>query len=87
MLSVKEASKLAGVSKSAIFQRIKSGKLSAKRDHSNVWIINPAELERSFGGLTSKIEENVHTSYQQDYIQNKNTDAVLIEQLNSHKSS
>jgi hypothetical protein len=47
-LSVLEAGRLAGRSKSHIFRAIKSGTLSAERDDAGSYRIDPAELARVF---------------------------------------
>lgn len=48
-VSLSEAARLAGVSKSTIFKAIKRGVLSASRDPANgQWAINVAELERVY---------------------------------------
>jgi hypothetical protein len=47
-LTVLEAGRLAGRSKSHIFRAIKSGTLSAERDESGNYRIDPAELARVF---------------------------------------
>lgn len=47
-LTVLEAGRLVGRSKSHIFRAIKSGALSASRDDSGTWRIDRAELARVF---------------------------------------
>jgi excisionase family DNA binding protein len=47
-VTVLEAGRLVGRSKSHIFRAIKSGTLSAERDNAGTWRINRAELARVF---------------------------------------
>ena len=47
-LTVLEAGRLVGRSKSHIFRAIKSGSLSAQRDDAGIWRIDQAELARVF---------------------------------------
>jgi len=48
MLSLSEAAKLSGQSKSAIWRAVNSGRLSATRTYSSDYQIDPAELHRAF---------------------------------------
>ena len=78
MLSVKEASELVGRTKSALNQKIKSGKLSATRDSNGYWCIDPAELERVYGKLTTKPQEELSSTTQESTVSNNQQ---LVEQL------
>lgn len=48
MLTLAEAAKKTGLTRSAIFKAIKSGKLSAKKDEQGHFQIDPAELFRVY---------------------------------------
>jgi len=48
MLSLSEAARVAGQSKSAIWRAVNSGRLSATRTYAGDYQINPAELHRVF---------------------------------------
>ena len=65
MFSVKEAADLVGRTKSALNQKIKLGKLSATRDSNGHWKIDPSELERVFGKLTTSKQVKISDSNHQ----------------------
>ena len=48
MYSLRDAAIAVGMSKPAIFKAIKSGKISASKDHNGHWYIQPAELHRVY---------------------------------------
>jgi excisionase family DNA binding protein len=48
MLSLSEAAKVAGQSKSTIWRAVNSGRLSATRTYTGDYRIDPAELHRVF---------------------------------------
>lgn len=48
-LSLSQAAKLTGKSKSTINRAVKTGKLSATRNNDGSYSIDPAELSRAFG--------------------------------------
>jgi hypothetical protein len=48
MLSIRDAARQAGVSRSAIFRAIRSGKISAPRKENGDYAIDPSELFRVF---------------------------------------
>src|SRR4051812_42573332 len=48
MLSIRDAARQAGVSRSAIFRAIRSGKISAPRRENGDYAIDPSELFRGF---------------------------------------
>src|SRR4051794_19986258 len=48
VLSIRDAAKEAGVSRSAIFRAIRSGRISAPRKENGDYAIDPAELFRVF---------------------------------------
>jgi excisionase family DNA binding protein len=48
MLSIRDAARQTGVSRSAIFRAIKTGKISAPRRENGDYAIDPSELFRVF---------------------------------------
>ena len=80
MLTVKKAAELVGRTKSALNQKIKNGKLSATRDSNGYWQIDPSELERVFGKLTSNNQKELSTS---NRVEHDSSDSLLLEQLKS----
>jgi hypothetical protein len=52
-VNVRTAARLARRNRSTLTRMIESGKLSATRDESGRYLIDPAELERVFGALAS----------------------------------
>lgn len=52
-INVRTAAKLARRNRSTLTRMIENGKLSATRDESGRYLIDPAELERVFGALAS----------------------------------
>lgn len=48
VLTLREAAKITGKSKSTLTRAIKSGQLSASRDAAGVYTIDPAELARAY---------------------------------------
>ncbi len=56
--SLAEAAKAAGVTKAAIWQSITNGRIAAKKDERNRWVIEPEEIERIYQPRAkSKCEE------------------------------
>lgn len=53
MYSLRDAAIAVGMSKPAIFKAIKSGKISASKDHNGHWYIQPAELHRIYPPVIS----------------------------------
>lgn len=50
--SLKHAAEATGKSKPTILRAIQSGKISAKKDDHNEWLIDPAELHRVYEPIT-----------------------------------
>ena len=50
--SLKQAAEATGKSKPTILRAIQSGKISAKKDDHNEWLIDPAELHRVYEPVT-----------------------------------
>lgn len=48
ILTLREAAKLTGKSKSTLTRAIKAGRLSASRDGEGMYVIDPAELARAY---------------------------------------
>jgi len=62
-LSIGQAAKLSGRSKSTISRAIKSGRLSAKRDGDR-YLIDPSELTRVFGATVAQQSQQNDTQPQ-----------------------
>ena len=78
MITMKEAAERVGVTKSAIAQRIKTGKLSAKKNHLGHYQIDEAELLRSYPNYTGKqLPEVGNTTHQE----NIDSEKILIAEL------
>lgn len=58
MLSLTEAANKVGMTRSALFKAIKSGRLSATKDAQGHFIIDPAELHRVYAGNMDKVNQN-----------------------------
>ncbi len=59
MYTLKDAAEAVGMTKSAIFKAIKSGKISGSKDAHGYWYIDPAELHRVYKPVTKKVDEPV----------------------------
>lgn len=81
-LSLADASRLAGVSKSALFKAMKRGVFSGVRDDvTGEWRVNIAELQRVYplkdpSTLTDEVPQNVH-------VPTVNESAILSERVRS----
>lgn len=86
-LSVKEAAELAGVSKSALFKAINSGRLSAEKEVGGAWKIQVVELERAYELNGHSAPTNGHSPAevrdvpQGEYTPSTESQQILIEQL------
>lgn len=86
-LSVKEAAELAGVSKSALFKAINTGRLSAEKEANGAWKIQVVELERAYSlnGHSAEVRApqlgKVYDLPQGDSTLPTDRQQVLIEQL------
>lgn len=69
------AAAAAGINKSTVLRAIKAGRVSAERDATGQWLIQPAELHRVFPPLPSAAT-NVPVPAQQDAVAN-----VLVDEL------
>jgi len=57
MLSLSESAKETGLTRSAIFKAIKSGRLSATKDAQGRFVIDPVELHRVYGVNMNQVNE------------------------------
>ena len=60
----------AGVDKSTVLRAIKAGRVSAERDATGQWLIQPAELHRIFSPLPSEASDT-HAPAHQDALANE----------------
>ncbi len=64
-ISAKEAADLVGMSKTAIFKAIRTGKISAEKDSNGVWQIEPVELFRVYQPVSDSSRKPLTLSSQQ----------------------
>jgi len=81
MLTAKEAADRVGKSKATILRHIKEGKISATRDESKHYHIDPSELVRAYGGELSEATREVDqvASMKQREVPQNNPDAVELQ--------
>lgn len=58
MLTLSEAAKIIGKTRSAVFKAIKSGRLSATKDAQGHFVIDPAELHRVYSGNMHQVNQS-----------------------------
>lgn len=75
-LSLREAAKATGMSKSAMLRAIQRGTISASRDTHGVWAIQPAELFRVYKPLQANSNAPVSTSDSSSVLGQSTTDAA-----------
>lgn len=75
MIGLTEAAKLTGKKRQTIHKAIKEGRLSAKKDRSNVWKIDPAELFQVYNPVSTD-DSNQLTKVDDGLYQNRNADLL-----------
>jgi len=68
VLTAKQAADLAGIGKAGIIKAIKSGRLSARKDHRGQWAIDPAEVLRVYPGsslVAPQVDASTHPGIHQ----------------------
>jgi len=62
-LSIAEAVKLTGVSRTTILRALKNGKISGSKNDDGIWMIKPVDLMQHYSVDPSKIEEAVQAAH------------------------
>ena len=79
MLSLSEAARAAGQSKSAIWRAVNSGRLSATRTYTGDYQIEPAELHRVFSSETAD-ERGATVSMRRDATELERAEAASMQE-------
>jgi predicted metal-dependent enzyme (double-stranded beta helix superfamily) len=67
-ISLTEAARLAGVSRSAIQKAVTRGRLSATRDSAGAWVIDVAELSRVYAVSLPDVGQSTDLSYELSHV-------------------
>lgn len=81
-VSVAEAAKLTGKSIKTIYRHIDTGKLSSSQDDNGYKSIDISELQRVYGNLNLKIENDIDSRMSEIENQNDNQLRQLLQQEN-----
>lgn len=81
-VSVAEAAKLTGKSVKTIYRHIDTGKLSSSQDDNGSKSIDISELQRAYGNLNFKIENDIYSRMSELENQNDNQLRQLLQQEN-----
>lgn len=81
-VSVAEAAKLTGKSIKTIYRHIDTGKLSSSQDDNGCKSIDISELQRVYGNLNLKIENDIDSRMSEIENQNDNQLRQLLQQEN-----
>ena len=82
-VSVAEAAKITGKSVKTIYRHIDTGKLSSSQDDNQVKSIDISELQRVYGNLNIKIENDIDSRMTALENQNDNQLRQLLQQENA----
>ncbi len=85
MFSLKEASEQVGISKQALFQKIKRGGLSASKNSSGHWVVDPAELFRVYDRVQSLVDSEKENNDKALYIEPSSVSAEYKHKYESEK--
>jgi len=80
MLSLTKAAEEVGISRSALFKAIKTGRVSSSKNDKGEFLIDPSELFRVYQPV-NKVDVNLHQPSQQQDIAKETAETVEISML------